>query len=101
MEWEVGKILGGVADDKKSFSLLENTVVSATCTRVPVLDGHLETVSVKFANGSPSLEQVNQVLEKYSSEAEKLQCHSAPEKPIVVTYDADRPQPRLDQNALF
>jgi aspartate-semialdehyde dehydrogenase len=100
MEWEVGKILGGVADDKKSFSLLENTVVSATCTRVPVLDGHLETVSVKFANGSPSLEQVNQVLEKYSSEAEKLQCHSAPEKPIVVTYDADRPQPRLDRENL-
>ena len=27
-------------------------------------------------------------------------CHSAPQKPIVVTYDADRPQPRLDRENL-
>ncbi|RCH85547.1 hypothetical protein CU098_001607, partial [Rhizopus stolonifer] len=98
MEWEVGKILGGVTQE--GFSLLENTVVSATCTRVPVLDGHLETVSVKFAQGAPTLEQVNEVFEKYSSEAERLGCHSAPLKPIVVTYQPDRPQPRLDRENL-
>ncbi|KAI8077978.1 aspartate-semialdehyde dehydrogenase [Gilbertella persicaria] len=100
MEWEVGKIMGDIAQDKQSFVHLPNTVVSATCTRVPVLDGHLETVSVKFANGSPSIEQVYKVLEEYTSDAEKLGCHSAPEKPIVVTYDADRPQPRLDRENL-
>ncbi|KAI8367993.1 aspartate-semialdehyde dehydrogenase [Choanephora cucurbitarum] len=100
IEWEVGKIIGDISEDKKSFVLLPDTVVSATCTRVPVLDGHLESVSVKFANGSPSVEQIYQVLEQYSSEAEKLGCHSAPQKPIVVTYDADRPQPRLDRENL-
>jgi aspartate-semialdehyde dehydrogenase len=100
MEWEVGKIIGGVNADATGFALLENTIVSATCTRVPVLDGHLESVSVKFANGAPTVEQVNEVLEKYTSDAEKLGCHSAPEQPIVVTYDADRPQPRLDRENL-
>ncbi|CAO3701533.1 hypothetical protein G6F70_007994 [Rhizopus microsporus] len=100
MEWEVGKILGGVSENKNGFNLLENTIVSATCTRVPVLDGHFETVSVKFANGCPSVEDVCKALENYSSEAEKLQCHSAPAQPIVVTYDADRPQPRLDRENL-
>ncbi|KAI8095272.1 aspartate-semialdehyde dehydrogenase [Thamnidium elegans] len=100
MEWEVAKILGGIAEDKKELHHLQDTVVSATCTRVPVLDGHLETVSVKFANGSPSVEEVYKVLEEYTSDAEKLGCFSAPQKPIVVTYDADRPQPRLDRENL-
>ncbi|KAI9470776.1 MAG: aspartate-semialdehyde dehydrogenase [Benjaminiella poitrasii] len=100
MEWEVGKIMGGVASDKKAFEHLPNTVVSATCTRVPVLDGHLESVSVKFANGCPEIEKVYEVLENYSSEAEKLGCYLAPAKPIVVTREADRPQPRLDRENL-
>ncbi|KAL9544368.1 hypothetical protein MBANPS3_007662 [Mucor bainieri] len=100
MEWEVGKILGDLASDKESLIHLPETTVSATCTRVPVLDGHLESVSVKFANGAPSVEQVYEVLEKYTSDAEKMGCHSAPQKPIVVTYDADRPQPRLDRENL-
>ncbi|KAI7898984.1 aspartate-semialdehyde dehydrogenase [Cokeromyces recurvatus] len=100
MEWEVGKIMGAVAADKKSFEHLPNTVVSATCTRVPVLDGHLESVSVKFANGCPDIEKVYEVLENYKSEAEKLGCHLAPSKPIVVTRQQDRPQPRLDRENL-
>ncbi|KAI9245903.1 aspartate-semialdehyde dehydrogenase [Sporodiniella umbellata] len=98
IEWEVGKILGSV--DGEGQHLLENTTVSATCTRVPVLDGHLESVSVKFAGKAPSVEEVYQVLENYRSEAERLACHSAPQQPIVVTYQHDRPQPRLDRDNL-
>ncbi|KAI8140865.1 aspartate-semialdehyde dehydrogenase [Fennellomyces sp. T-0311] len=95
MEWETAKILGGV--DSKQFLPLTNTTVSATCTRVPVLDGHLEAVSVKFANGCPSVEEIYKVLENYTSEAQALGCHSAPEKAILVNKAADRPQPRLDR----
>ncbi|KAF7724408.1 hypothetical protein EC973_001072 [Apophysomyces ossiformis] len=98
MEWEVGKILGNIAEDGKKFAPLTNTIVSATCTRVPVLDGHLESVSIKFANAAPTVEQVYEVLEKYTCEAQTLGCHLAPEKAIVVTKDADRPQPRLDRD---
>lgn len=97
MEWETCKILGD--SDGKQFLPLQQTVVSATCTRVPVLDGHLESVSVKFADRDavPTVEQVYEVLEKYTSEAQRLGCHSAPEKAIVVNRAADRPQPRLDR----
>lgn len=98
MEYEVSKILGGLNQDLQSFALLEQTVVSATCTRVPVLDGHLESVSVKFVNGPPpSVDAIYDVLERYTSDAQALQCPMAPESPIIVTKEADRPQPRLDR----
>ncbi|ORZ13740.1 aspartate-semialdehyde dehydrogenase [Absidia repens] len=98
MEYEVGKILGGLSKDQQGFDLLKETVVSATCTRVPVLDGHLESVSVKFVNGPPpSMDAVYDVLERYSSEADALQCPLAPQSPIIITKEADRPQPRLDR----
>ncbi|CDH54673.1 aspartate-semialdehyde dehydrogenase [Lichtheimia corymbifera JMRC:FSU:9682] len=96
MEWETSKILGG--QDGKQFLPLTNTIVSATCTRVPVIDGHLESVSVKFANGAPSIEQIYDVLDKYTCEAQKLGCHSAPEKAILLNRNEDRPQPRLDRD---
>ncbi|CAO3628290.1 unnamed protein product [Cunninghamella echinulata] len=98
MEYEASKILGGLSADQKSFDILNETVVSATCTRVPVLDGHLESVSVKFANQPPpSIDAIYQVLDNYTSEAQTLQCPLAPVKPIVITRQADRPQPRLDR----
>ncbi|SAM04845.1 hypothetical protein [Absidia glauca] len=98
MEYEVSKILGGLNQDLQGFALLEQTVVSATCTRVPVLDGHLESVSIKFANGPPpSVDAIYDVLERYTSDAQALQCPLAPESPIIVTKEADRPQPRLDR----
>lgn len=96
MEWETCKILGG--SDGKQFLPLTETTVSATCTRVPVLDGHLESVSVKFANGAPSIEEVYRVLDEYTCEAQTLKCHSAPEKAILINKAADRPQPRLDRD---
>ncbi|ORX55022.1 aspartate-semialdehyde dehydrogenase [Hesseltinella vesiculosa] len=99
MEYEARKILGGLTNDAAAFDMMEQTVVSATCTRVPVIDGHLESVAVKFANSpAPSVEAVYEALEKYQSEAEQLQCPSAPHKPIVVTRLPDRPQPRLDRD---
>lgn len=95
MEWETAKILGG--SDGKQFLPLQDTTVSATCTRVPVIDGHLESVSVKFANAAPSIEEVYQALDKYTSEAQALNCHSAPAKAILINRNEDRPQPRLDR----
>ncbi|KAI9266915.1 aspartate-semialdehyde dehydrogenase [Phascolomyces articulosus] len=95
MEWETSKILGG--SDGQQFLPLTNTIVSATCTRVPVIDGHLESVSVKFANGCPSVEEIYKVLEEYTTEPQALGCHSAPQQAILVNKAADRPQPRLDR----
>ncbi|KAI8896309.1 hypothetical protein BC833DRAFT_597959 [Globomyces pollinis-pini] len=97
MEEEAGKILGSVTTDKKSFSNVDEMVVSASCNRVPVIDGHTEVVHVEFKNKpAPSLEQIQQCLQNYVSEAQKLKCYSAPKNAISVTTKPDRPQPRLD-----
>ena len=70
--------------------------VSASCTRVPVLDGHLMAVSVALA-GEPAVEDVTAAFEAYRGSAGG-DLPSAPERPLVVLPGDDRPQPRLDRD---
>ena len=103
MEWETLKILGGVAnadDGTKSFDMHASQPlrVSASCNRVPVIDGHTECVSVRFARRPPpSPQQVREVLAAYTPYARTIGCPSAPTHAISVHEEADRPQPRLDR----
>lgn len=100
IEWETSKILGGLSSDLKSFDLHQSSPlrISASCNRVPVLDGHTEVVSCSFKNRPPpSPEQVISVLQHYTCEAQSLGCPSAPAKVIHVHEEQDRPQPRLDR----
>jgi aspartate-semialdehyde dehydrogenase len=103
MEWEAMKILGDVRsnNDTEGFAI-RNTDhshplrVSASCNRVPVLDGHTECVSVRFARRPPPTpDQVQSALKAFVSPIN--QCHSAPEYAIRVFSQPDRPQPRLDR----
>lgn len=103
MQWEALKILGGVKTDgtTKAFDMHEASPlrISASCNRVPVIDGHMETVSVRFARRPPpSPQQVREALSAYTTEALALGCPSAPKKAIVVHDEPDRPQPRLDRD---
>ncbi|KAG8905273.1 hypothetical protein FRB99_000343 [Tulasnella sp. 403] len=101
MEWETSKILGGLTQDGKAFDLhAESPIrVSATCIRVPVIEGHTESVSVSFARRPPpTVEQVREALLEYTSEAQEFQCPSAPAQSIYVHDELDRPQPRLDRD---
>ena len=100
IEWETGKILGGLSEDKKSFDLHAQhpLKVSAHTNRVPVIDGHLACVSVRFARRpAPSPAEVCEALSKYTCEAQTLGCYSAPAQAITVHEEPDRPQPRLDR----
>ncbi|KAJ3036026.1 hypothetical protein HDV00_003119 [Rhizophlyctis rosea] len=100
IEIECAKILGGVSEDKTSYVDAPDMKVSASCNRVPVIDGHTESVFVEFLNRpAPSIEQVIDVLKNYVSDAQKLGVPTAPKHSIEVTSLADRPQPRLDINA--
>ena len=99
IEAEVLKILGEVDESVSSFVPLTDVRVSATCNRVPVIDGHTECVSVEFAGDAPSLEAIEEALSSYRCEAQELGCPSAPEQVIYVTKEVDRPQPRLDRDA--
>lgn len=101
MEWETGKILGGLSADATSFDhhAEHSLTVSATCFRVPVLDGHSESVSVRFhRRPAPSPEDVIAALRAYVCEPQTLGCPSAPRQAIFVHDEPDRPQPRLDRD---
>ncbi len=71
--------------------------LSASCNRVNVKDGHLESVFVKLDN-NPSVEEVEEAFRKFQGEPQRLKLPSAPEHPIVVRKEPNRPQPRYDRN---
>ena len=106
LEWETAKILGGIIDSEagdgtKVFDLhAQNPLrVSASCNRVPVIEGHVETISVRFARRPPpSPQQVRETLSSFTCEAQALRVPSAPKHAIYVHEEVDRPQPRLDRD---
>lgn len=69
--------------------------VSASCHRVPVLDGHTEAVWIKMAD-DPSPEEVRDAFLKFDP---MLDLPTEPEQAIIVCDEPDRPQPRLDRDA--
>ncbi len=92
MESETQKILGTLERENVTPHPM---VVSATTTRVPVIDGHTESVSIELEQ-RPSLEAVRAALESFRGRPQELRLPSAPPAPIVYMEAADRPQPRLD-----
>lgn len=90
MERETTKLLGTLEDGAVESHPVE---VSASCNRVPTIDGHLESVwaettdDVTEAGGRAALE-----------DAPTAALPSAPD-PLIEVFDTpDRPQPRLDRN---
>ncbi|KAM6530001.1 aspartate-semialdehyde dehydrogenase [Fusarium falciforme] len=98
LQSEARKILGTVNADKTGF-IERDLIVSASCNRVPVIDGHMACVSLSFSkHPPPSIAEVKEALRSSVSDAEKLGCWSAPKPPFQIFEDQDRPQPRLDRN---
>lgn len=99
LESEARKILGRLNAAGRAVAEQDALRVSATCNRVPVLDGHLACVSLRFERRpAPSPAQCRAALRAYAANAHALGCPSAPSPPIVVFDDHDRPQPRLDRD---
>jgi aspartate-semialdehyde dehydrogenase len=94
MEAEALKILGnfnGKRVQDADFKL------SASCNRVHVKDGHLESVFVKLSE-DPSLKEIESAFANFRGEPQKLKLPSAPINPIVVRHEKNRPQPRFDRD---
>ncbi len=70
-------------------------VVSATCTRAAVIDGHTESVFVSTENPATP-EAVAEVMRAFDGGSS---LPSAPKRWIIVHDDPFRPQPRLDRDA--
>src|SRR5919106_1270174 len=90
---ETKKILGNL----NSGSIVSAPIkVSCTCTRVPVLDGHTETVFV----GTKKPVEPGQVKEAMIRFSKAISVHDLPSSPkdyIIVNDDPTRPQPRIDR----
>ncbi len=93
VEHETLKILGELDGDRVKEADIK---VTATCTRVPVLDGHTEAVFVELKKKA-CIEEVIQAFEEFKGKPQEMKLPSAPQRPIVVRHEKDRPQPRLDR----
>jgi len=95
METEPLKIMGSLDGDGIRFA---NCLISAHTNRVFVEDGHMECVSVELERKAKP-DEVARVLARFSSVPQELKLPSAPERPVIVTDERDRPQPRFDRDA--
>jgi aspartate-semialdehyde dehydrogenase len=95
MENESNKILGTLQCGAVQNA---NFQISASCNRVHVKDGHLESVFVKL-DKNPSVEEVSKAFRNFKGEPQKLKLPSAPENPIIVREEPNRPMPRFDRDA--
>lgn len=95
VETEPQKMLGTLSGDAvvdAPFAL------SAHCNRVPVLEGHLECLSVAFER-PPALDELVAAMRGFRAAPQELKLPSAPAQPIVVRDEPDRPQTRRDRDA--
>jgi aspartate-semialdehyde dehydrogenase len=71
---------------------MNNLKISASCNRVPVIEGHTESVFVSFKTPPSSLEAVFEAFRCFTS----LSSFSTPNPVILVRRESNRPQPKLD-----
>jgi aspartate-semialdehyde dehydrogenase len=91
---EPRKLLGALSGESIAEAPF---AISAQCNRVPVREGHLICVSAEFAR-RPSVDDVIAALEAFEA-PEVVDLPGAPPRPLLVTRDPARPQPRLDRDA--
>jgi aspartate-semialdehyde dehydrogenase len=90
---EAKKILGSMNNGSIAPAPLK---VSCTCTRVPVLDGHTESVFVETSQPAEP-EEVKKEMLKFSENVSIKNLPTAPKDYIIVHDDPTRPQPRIDR----
>ena len=90
---ETKKILGKLKDGKIEPADIR---VSCTCTRVPVIDGHTESVFVETEK-EVDPKNAKETYEQYNKEISVVGLPSAPKDYYVVHEDPTRPQPRIER----
>ena len=94
IESEPRKILGRWDGDRFVDAPMR---ISAQVNRVPTIDGHLMTISLKLT-GAADLHAIRAAIEAFEGEPQRLGLPSAPKRPLHYADDRDRPQPRLDRD---
>ena len=96
-EQEPMKIWGQLNADMSAIELTQRPRISTQCLRVPIEDGHLAAVSVKFSK-KPDREAILDHWAQFNPLA-GYDLPSAPPQFLVYHEQPDRPQPTLDAKA--
>ena len=92
METETQKILGRATGTGVEP---HPVTVSAGTTRVPVINGHTELVTVSL-DADPTVEEMIAAIRGFRGRPQELELPGAPPRPVLYLDEEDRPQPRLD-----
>lgn len=90
---ETNKLLGKFSEERSEIHP-NSLEIYCSCNRVAVIDGHLESVYLETEN---LIKNPEEAFQNFSSVPQELKLPSAPERPIVLRKESDRPQPRLDR----
>jgi aspartate-semialdehyde dehydrogenase len=91
------KIFGKV--EGNSIIPYEGLKISATCTRVPVTDGHTAIVNLGFKGEMPTLDHILSIWSRFEPYLPVTSLPSSPDKWIIYKHEENRPQPRLDRDS--
>jgi aspartate-semialdehyde dehydrogenase len=94
MTEETKKLLGGFDGEFRPAEL----TMSAHCNRVPVREGHTECVSIRFKRDATPRDAA-EAMAAFRARPQELGLPSAPERPVIVRDERNRPQPILDRDA--
>lgn len=96
-ETEPLKIWGKVENGK--IVNAASPAFTAQCIRVPVSDGHMGAVFMRFENGKkPSKEEILDCWKNYSGRAQELSLPSAPKQFLHYFSEDNLPQTKLQRN---
>jgi aspartate-semialdehyde dehydrogenase len=95
METETLKMLGTFVGENIEWL---DAIVSATSTRVPVIDGHLVNISFEL-DARPTIDDIIAAWETFQGEDPVPMLPSTPSQPVQYLIQPDRPQIRRDRNA--
>lgn len=95
VEQEIRKFLGRLSAGRIDDAPI---TVSAHTNRVPVEHGHTVVMSVEL-DRKADIAEVEATLASWRGASEACGLPSSPERPLLVTSEPDRPQPRRDVDA--
>ncbi len=94
-EQEPLRIWGKVEDGQ--IVKAQSPVITSQCIRVPVTDGHMAAVFVKFET-KPDKDVILERWKNFSGKPQELGLPSAPEQFITYMQEDNRPQTKLDRD---
>ena len=89
------RVWGNVADGK--IVPATAPVITTQCLRVPVTDGHMAAVFVKFEN-KPTKEEILNAWKEFKGKPQILELPNAPEQFITYFEEDNRPQTGVDRD---